>query len=240
MANQKVDQVIVNAISAWMSQNKLTLLNVASMCGVTPAAVRKWKVVGNKIRENKWVILFPQIKRFIPPELIKEDEAGKEQYISRELDAEALGKVQGIPLFTMEQLSELYPNLQSAKKYGIDLNSPTIPFLPRIPRAFRDMFAVIVGSGCDRVIPEGARLYTSTSMNDLTASSIAIVKTNDGRVVISDVEYDNSIMTLTDRSNGKKLVSGKISDVGRFVSWVFPVISYEVVPLRDGSLPMQQ
>lgn len=239
MANQTVDQVIANAISMWMSQNKLLLKDVASMCDVTPAAVRKWKVVGNKIRENKWEMLFPNIKRFIPAELLSEDETGKEHYVSREMDAEAMN-IQAIPLFTMGQLSDLYPNLQSAKKYGFDVNAPTIPFVARIQRVFHDMFAVIVDRGCDRTIPEGARLYTSTSVNDMTASKIAVVKTNDGRIVIADVEYDNSIMTLTDRRDGKKLVSGKVAEVGRFVAWMFPVISYEVVPLRDSSLPVQQ
>lgn len=229
----RVDTNIVNAIDEYLASVNGDYQDLARRIGVSPAAITKWRKVGNGITNAKWKLLFPVIKAFLPSERIYIDDSNSEQYSST---------LHGTNTYTFEPkyvptmisnieidaMTEYDNMLESIVQFGERINAKNIEYRPKHSNVAGVFAVTLTNKKCEPVLPKDAVLYVCTS--ETTRSNvISLVKTNDNKVFVARYQLMNGKFALLDVTNNKPIVCEKTTDARKIIQWIFPVLYYEVV-----------
>lgn len=229
MPNITVDSHILNAINSYMHDNRVNLKEFAALCGVSSPAAMKWRRKGNSIRETAWNRLFPLIRSRLSDNLIGVDEDGREYYIVQKEDPSKKCDCLFVPMFTEEEMEMFVPSLDTPEKYAASIGAQNVPFVPRAQnRLFSDIFCLCVGQGmANGVMPSGTRIFASSRLNDFMNSSCSVARI-DGRIQIVTFSKDGESITFRRLADGGTLAVGTLRELSSHISWIFPVLYYEV------------
>lgn len=229
----QVDSNIVKALDKYLRDNQIMAMDLASSLGVSPATITKWRKIGNGITDQKWDVLFPLLKKYLPVERIYINTAGVEQYSSAvqkesaySFDPKYVPAM--IPLFSTDDLAEYDNMLESATQFGKRTQAKQIEYRAKHPNK-QGVFALKVGNNdLAPVLPENSTLFACTSDTPISGN-IVIFKTTDNTVRIGRYEQNNSNFRIMAVGGNKQIATGKISEARTIIAWVFPVLFYEVV-----------
>lgn len=229
----RVDTNIVNAIDEYLASVNGDYQGLARKIGVSPAAITKWRKVGNGITDAKWKLLFPVIRAFLPSERIYIDDSNSEQYSSTlhgtsTYTFEPKYVPTMIPNIEIDALAEYDNMLESIVQFGERINVPNIEYRPKHSNVAGVFAVTLTNKECEPVLPKDAVLYVCTS--ETTRSNvISLVKTNDNKVFVARYQLMNGKFALLDVRNNKPIICEKITDARKIIQWIFPVLYYEVV-----------
>lgn len=226
----RVDRHIVAAIDRYQRDNKMTAKEMCEKLGISEPAFVKWRRPGKGILDRNWDILFPMIKPFLPKERFYIDQLGNEQYSSM---LEGAGGnpyfipryiPQMVPEFTSEELKAFPYIVQSVEQYAINLNAPRIEYRPRTQGAGAGVFALTVDFE-NGIIPVNSLVFASTELRPKDGSIVFFSDSNGelnlGRFQVSGQKY--SVAT------SGRYIEGSVTEIREKISWIFPVLYYEVV-----------
>lgn len=226
----RVDSHISAAIERYLRDNDMTAKELCIKLGISEPAMIKWRRPGNGIVQRNWEVLFPMIKQYLPEERMYTDERGEEQYSSL---LEGTGgnpyftpkyMPQMVPMFSFEQLENFPYIVKSIEQHSIDLDVKRIDYRPREKRTGSGVFAMKINFQ-NNVLPQNALLFASSELRPKDGCIVLFLNTA-GKLDIGAFSIDASrysIVTL----NGR--VEGAINSIRESISWIFPVLYYEVV-----------
>ena len=229
----RVDSNIVNAINEYLASVQGDYQDVARNVGVSPAAITKWRKVGNGITDSKWKKLFPIIRPFLPKDRIYIDDTGCEQYSST---------IANTPAYTFEPkyIPTMVPNvsfnslcdfdnmLESMLQFGKRIGAKEVEYRPKHSDVTGIWATAIPDKRYAPVLPEDAMLYICTSEAPQT-NRLVIIKTHDNKVIVARYQLLNGKFALLDIVTNKPIICEKIADARKIIQWIFPVLYYEVV-----------
>lgn len=226
----RVDENIAKAIERYLIEKNSTARELCKIVGISEPAMIKWRRPGKGILQRNWMLLFPLIKKYLPKDRIYIDENGEEQYSST---LEGTGGnpyfhpkfiPQMVPVFTFEQLSKFNTMIMTTEQYAIQLECPRIEYRPRIQGFGSGVFAMNVNFESS-IIPKGALLFASSEVRPKN-NSIVIFSDNAGNVKIGrySIIADKFSIVADDGKTG-----GSIEKIREKISFIFPVLYYEVV-----------
>lgn len=227
----RVDANIATAITNYLTENNLSAAELCKKLGVSEPAFVKWRRPGKGITQRYWTQLFPLIKPFMPPERIYVDGTGNEQYSSM-LDGTGGNPyfqpkfiLQMVPVFTANDLAEYPYIIKNIEQFAIDKNAPRIEYRPRAKNCGSGVFAVNydMESG---VLPKGALLFASSELRPKNGSLIVFLD-NSGAVQFGKyVQNDDEYTIIVNRGT---TIKGALNKISEKISWMFPILYYEVV-----------
>lgn len=229
----RIDSNIVTAIKDYVSSKKMELQQFAAEMNISGACVTKWMRVGNGITEQKWDVLFPKIKNFLPEDRIYIDDSGNERYLSAtESLSDYIFHPKYVPtmvhLVPLKKLVDFDNLIQSVSQFGVDIGAETVEFRHKHAEKSRIIAVQVDSDQYEPVLPVGATLYVCTSEAPKN-NGIVIVKDSDGKVNIARYVKEGRQFSLNDVSNGKSFAICDITQARKFIQWIFPVLYYEVV-----------
>ena len=229
----RVDTNIVNAINEYLASVQGDYIDVARNVGVSPAAITKWRKVGNGITDSKWKKLFPIIRPFLPKERIYIDDAGCEQYSSTIANTptytfEPKYIPTMVPNVPFENLADFDNMLESMVQFGKRIGANEVEYRPKHSDVNGIWATTIPDKRYAPVLPEDAVLYVCTSETPRT-NRIVVVKIHDNNVFIARYQLMNGKFALLDIVTDKPILCEKIADARKIIQWIFPVLYYEVV-----------
>jgi hypothetical protein len=227
----RVDANIATAITNYLTENNLSAAELCKKLGVSEPAFVKWRRPGKGITQRYWDELFPLIKTFLPPERIYIDGTGKEQYSSM-LDGTGGNPYftpkyipQMVPVFSVQEMKE-YPHIvQSIEQYAININAQRIEYRPRKQGCGSGVFAMNVDFE-NSVIPVGALLFASAEVRPVNG---CVIMFSDSSGEISIGRYTQTADKYSIEYGNDSTVCGLLSEIRAKISWIFPVLYYEVV-----------
>lgn len=228
----KVDTGIVKAIEAYLEENQIGYRDFADKLGLSPAAITKWRKVGNGITPMRWRKLFPLIKPYLPKDRIYIDDAGHEQYSSNsEHQSGYVFEPKFIPImvptFTLKQIAKFDDTLESVMQFGTKSKAPMVEYRPKHADKNNVFALTIDDDSMFPILPKESRLFVCASERPVDGSLVAVMPVDQepfiGRYSSSKGEY-----SITQIVGGRSL-SGKSKDARTAISWIFPVLYYEVV-----------
>jgi hypothetical protein len=229
----RVDSAIVTAIRDYITSRNIDQQQFAQEMGVSNPCITKWLKVGNGITEQKWKVLFPKIKNFLPKDNIYINDAGFENYSS---------SVKGVsgyifePKYTpamvhmipMTELAEFDNIVTSVTQFGSDIGAKKIAYHAK-HTGKNSVLAVNVDS--DKyapIIPRNTTLFVCADAPNV--GSLVVVKLNDGTVTLAKYSVDNDKQfALLDVVSEHPFAICKIAAARQLINWIFPVLYYEVV-----------
>ena len=229
----KIDTNIVKAVEKYLQDHQIGAMDLARILKVSPATMTKWRKIGNGITEAKWDILFPMIQKYLPAERIFINDAGVAQYSSAVpkestyfFDPRYVPAM--VPIFNAEQLSGYDNMLESVMQFGKHCKAKTIEYRAKHQNK-QGVFALKVGNNdLAPVLPENSTLFACTSDTPVSGNMV-IFKTTDNTVRIGRYEQNNYNFRIMAVGGNKQIATGKISEARTIITWVFPVLFYEVV-----------
>ncbi len=228
----KVDSNISRAIDSYLDDNNITAGAFARDMKVSPASVTKWRKVGSGINSVRWERLFPLLKMYLPAERIYIDDAGHERYSSATRHQsgyvfEPKYVPQMVPTFPLSDLSEFDDTLESVTQFGERRRASLSEYRPRHPVA-GGVFAVeLTDDGLAPVLPAGSKLFASAGERPHDAC-VVVVNADGGRMMIGRYRRNGDQFSVLDIAGGPVLLSGAVNDARRLITWIFPVLYYEV------------
>ena len=229
----RVDSHIVEAIDEYLASVQGDYQDVARIVGVSPAAITKWRKVGNGITDSKWKKLFPHIRPFLPKERIYIDDTGCEQYSSTIANAPTYTfepkyiptMIPNVPFGNLEDYDNM---LESIVQFGKRIGAKEVEYRPK----HSDVSGIWATSIPDKryapVLPEDAMLYVCTSETP-RSNRMVIVKTHDNNVFVARYQLMTGKFALLDIVTDKPILCEKIADARKIIQWIFPVLYYEVM-----------
>lgn len=229
----RVDTNIVNAINEYLASVQGEYQDVARIVGASPAAITKWRKVGNGITESKWKKLFPIIKPFLPNERIYIDDTGCEQYSSTIANTPAYTFEPKyiptmIPNIPFDNLSAFDNMLESMLQFGKRIGAKEVEYRPKHSDVTGVWATTIPDKRYIPVLPEDAVLYVCTSETP-RVNRMVIAKNHENNVIVARYQLMNGKFALLDIVTDKPIICEKIADVRKIIQWIFPVLYYEVV-----------
>lgn len=229
----KVDSEISRAIDRYLHDNKLTYDDFSKLMKVSPACITKWRKIGNGITNHKWGMIFPLIKKYLPADRIFIDDAGKEQYSSATLHQSSyVFEPKYIPLmvptFQLAELADFDDTLESIIQFGERSKVKLSEYRPKHPD-MSGIFAIVVAdNSLAPVLPEKTKLFACTGErpND---GCLVVANSANGKPVIGRYKRSKSNFYVSSVIDDKDLISGEIKDARNIITWIFPVLYYEVV-----------
>ena len=227
----KVDTNIVNAIESYLAENKIDYMNFAELIGVSAASVTRWRKAGSGITKMRWQSVFNLIRKYLPNNCIYIDDAGREQYLSiTSKPASQVYEPKNIPImvptFSLEQLSE-YDNLhESMTRFGTRIGAATSEYRPKLPDKSGVMIVLLTDDSLAPVLPRGTKLFVGTGERpedgNLVIAKLASAGLIVGRYLRGDDDFQiNGI-------NNELMIFGAVKEARNSITWIFPVLYYEV------------
>lgn len=226
----RVDSNISAAIDRYLKSNGMTAKELCKKLGISEPAIIKWRRPGKGILNRNWIDLFPLIKPYLPKERFYIDENGEEQYSST---LEGTGNnqyfipkymPQMVPVFSLQEITDFPYIVQSVEQYSANIKSERIEYRPRTQGCGCGVFAMTVEKE-NEFIPKGALMFLSTDVRPKNGSVILFMDSN------GDVNF-GSYQLIADKysisSTGNR-IGGAVSKIREKISWIFPVLYYEVV-----------
>jgi hypothetical protein len=229
----KIDSNIVTAIKDYVSSNQMELQQFAAEMNISGACVTKWMKVGNGITEQKWDVLFPKIKQFLPKDRIYIDDSGSERYLSgTENISNYIFNPQYVPtmihIVQLDKFADFDNLIQSVSQFGVDTGANTVEFRHKHSDKTGIIAVQVDSSQYAPVLPENSTLYVCTSEAP-KHDGVVVVKNSDCKVYIARYIKDGKQLSLNDINTGEPLATCNISEARKFIQWIFPVLYYEVV-----------
>ena len=225
-----VDSHISEAIEKYLKANKIPAKELCKTLDISEPAFVKWRRPGKGILPRNWGVLFPLIKPYLPKSRFYIDERGEECYSSL---LEGTGGSsyftpkyipQMVPVFTFKEIESFQYIVQSIEQYAIEKSANRIEYRPRVSFTGSGVFALNVDFE-NGIIPSGALLFASTELRPKSDGVTLFLESsggvNIGRFNVVDGKYFIN--------SGKETISGPILEISKKISWIFPVLYYEVV-----------
>ncbi|MDD3165299.1 MAG: hypothetical protein PHS97_05530 [Oscillospiraceae bacterium] len=227
----RIDSNIVSAIEAYLSENRIGYVEFSEGMGVSAAAITKWRKVGNGITKSRWEQIFPLIKKYLPTDRIYIDDAGHEQYSS------ATAKQSSyffepkyipikVPTFSLKQLEEYDDTLESVAQLGNRLKTQSSEYRPKHPEKSGVFAVVMADNDCDPVLPKGAKLFVCAGERPITGGMV-VAKPINGMPFVGKYNKSGNVFSIS-KLAGEDNIGGETKDARNIISWVFPVLYYEV------------
>ena len=230
----RVDSAIVAAIRDYIASRNIDQQQFAQEMGVSNACVTKWLKVGNGITDRKWHVLFTKIKNFLPKDNIYINDAGVENYSSSVKGVSAyIFEPKYTPamvhLIPMAELSEFDNIVTSVTQFGSDIGARTIPYYAKHTGKNSVLGVQVDSDKYAPIIPKDTTLFVCADAPNI--GSLVVVKLNDGTVMLAkySVDSDTKQFALLDVVSEKPFAICKIAAARQLISWIFPVLYYEVV-----------
>ena len=230
----KVDTNIVNAIESYLAENKIGYVIFAEMIGVSAASVTNWRKVGSGISQMRWQSVFKLIRKHLPKDRIYIDDAGHEQYLSvASKTSSRVFEPQYIPImvptFSLEQLLEYDDLLESVTQFGKRLGVATSEYQPKHPDKSGVMVVLLTDDTHAPVLPRGTKLFACTGERPEDRNLVIAKLVNAGLIVgrYFRGEDDFRITGISD----DLMIYGSVNDARNIITWIFPVLYYEVETL---------
>ncbi len=230
----RVDSNIVRAIDLFLAERRMNSCELAKSVGVSPAAMTKWRKVGNGIKPASWQILFPMIKKYLPKERLFIDDAGRLQYSS------SIPRQSGyffepkyvplmIPVLTLAQVATYDDTLETISQLAQRLQLKTIEYRPK-HSDMSSVFAVAIEDDAFHpVLPKGTTLFVTAGERPVN-NGLVLVFPVGGEPLLGRYERDGDQFSVLPVSGSKiPIVTGNVSDAKRILNWIYPVLYYEVV-----------
>lgn len=230
----KVDTGIVKAIEAYLEENQIGYRDFSEKMGLSPAAITKWRKVGNGITPMRWRKLFPLIKPYLPKDRIYIDDAGHEQYSSNsEHQSGYVFEPKFIPImvptFTLEQIAKFDDTLESVMQFGTKNKAPMVEYRPKHADK-SNVFAVTVDDDSMMpILPKGSRLFVCASERPVDGRLVVAMPLGK-KPLIGTYSRTGDFFAINEITGDKsKHIVGKARNARLILSWIFPVLYYEVV-----------
>lgn len=229
----KVDSHIVNAIESYLSEHQIGYVAFAEQLGVSAAAVTKWRKVGCGITQMRWRNLFTLIRKYLPKDRIYIDDAGREQYSSvAAKQSSYFFEPKYIPLmvptFTLDQLAEYDDMLESVTQLGSRLKVSSTEYRPKHPDKSGILAVALNNDDLGPILPHGTKMFICTGERP-TDDCLVIAKPVNGNPVVGRYSKSRDSFSIQNVCNGGNCITGKIKDARNIITWVFPVLYYEVI-----------
>ena len=230
----KIDSFIVNAIKKYMFDRQITAAQFAAEIGISPACAVKWRRVGNGITYQKWDVLFPKIKKYLPKDRIYLDDSGKERYMSSTEHVsnyvfEPKYVPSMVPFISLKHIVRFDNTLGSVMQFGQLMGADMVEYRPKHSNKTGIMAIRIDNRLYDPVLPYGAVLFVCTGDEALTEGCLAIAKDIHDEIFIGRYCKRRDQFAVTDLMSEKPLIIGETESPRKFIDWIFPVLYYEVV-----------
>lgn len=230
----KIDSFIVTAQKDYMRDRKITAQEFSREMKISPACAVKWSKVGNGITDEKWNLLFPEIKKYLPPERIYIDDSGKERYLSAtehvsDYVFEPKYVPAMVPLIQLKYLSAFDNVIESVAQFSMKIGAGTVEYRPKHPDKSGIMAIKIDDNLHAPVLPRDTTLFIATGGETISVGNLCVAKDIYGEIAIGHYCESKDQFAVTDMVTNKPLVIGEIEQARRFIQWIFPVLYYEVV-----------
>ena len=221
----KIDSFIVSAQKEYIRDRKM---------GISACCVTKWSKVGNGITNQKWDLLFPKIKKYLPKDRIYIDDSGNERYMSAtehvsEYVFEPKYVPAMVPLIPLKQMPKFDNTLNSVMQFGQRIGADMVEYRPKHPNKSGVMAVKIENRLFDPALPYDTTLFISTGGEMISDGCLVIAKDVNNEVFIGRYCKRRDQFAVTDLMSEKPLIIGEIESPRKFIDWIFPVLYYEVV-----------
>ena len=229
----KVDSHIVRAIDKYITDHGISYEEFARQQGVSCASITKWRKVGNGMTGKRWSKLFPVIKDYLPQDRIYLDDAQKEQYSS------ATAKQSSyvfepkyiplmVPVFSLKQIGTYDDTLESVTQLGIRFKAKEAEYRPKHKEKSSVFAVALTDNALAPFFPEKTTLFVCAGERPANDGLTIALPAGANIPVIGYYQRINDTFRVTTPS-GKVAISGKVADAKNLLTWIFPVLYYEVV-----------
>ena len=231
----KVDSHIAHAIDQCIAESKVSAEEFARQLGVSNASITKWRKVGNGITQIRWDGLFPLIRKYLPKDRLYIDDAGKEQYSS------AAAKQSSyffepkyvplmVPTFSLTQISAYDDTLESVTQLGERLRVPLSEYRPK-HKEKSSIFAIHLDDDLlAPVFPKRTTLFVCGGERPISGGQVVVFAAGAKQPIIGQyIRKGTEFSVVPADGNPKHAISGKVEDAKKLITWIFPVLYYEVV-----------
>ena len=231
----KVDSHIVKAIDLLIAEEKISFEELSKRLNVSNATITKWRKVGNGITKMRWETLFPMIRKFLPRDRIYLDDASREQYSS------AASKQSSyyfepkyiplmVPTFSLSQIASYDDTLESITQLGERLKVGMTEYRPK-HKDKSSIFAIRLDDDkLAPVYPRRTTLFVCAGERPDASGLVVVLPVDQKTPIIGQYIRNGGEFSIkpADR-NPKHAISGKVADAKKLITWIFPVLYYEVV-----------
>lgn len=230
----KVDTGIVKAIDTYLEKNSIGYRDFADSLGISPAAITKWRKVGNGITPARWKTLFPLIRPYLPEDRIYLDDLGHEQYSSNSThQSDYVFEPKFIPImvpaFHIADLEKYDDTLDSVTQFGVKLKAPLMEYRPK-HKDKSNVFALVLNDDqFGPVLPKNTRLFVCANERPVNGSLVVVMPHGQRPMIGTYSRTGDSYAISEITGNRSKHIAGKTRDARNAILWVFPVLYYEVV-----------
>lgn len=228
----KVDSHIVRAIDKFIADNGMSYEDFARKQGVSCASITKWRKVGNGITAKRWEKLFPLLKKYLPADRIFINDAQREQYSS--VAAKQSSYVFEpkyiplmVPVFSMKQIATYDDMLESVTQFGVRLKAKTAEYRPK-HKEKSSVFAVsLTDNALAPVFPAKTTLFVCGGER-AENGGLVLALTAGKKAILGTYKRQGDKFAVIS-ADGKTAAEGKVADAKKLLTWIFPVLYYEVV-----------
>lgn len=229
----KIDTNIVNALESYRKENNLSYIDLADRFNVTPAAITKWRKVGNGLSQDKWDLLLPLIKDFLPKSKFFLDDAGKEQYESN--SSNVSGYVFNpkyvpivVPKFNFVDLMSFDNTIDTITQFAKNRNITRYSDFKHKSIDSTGVFALEVdNSYAAPVIPTSSTVFVSSSTRPQNNSIVLVLSKHKKISLGKYLRIDDKIEIIDFKGNN--IIQFDSKNARDSIIWIFPVICYEVI-----------
>lgn len=231
----KVDSHIVNAINSLIADQKISFEELANRLGVSGATITKWRKVGNGITRMRWSELFPMIRKYLPKDRLYIDDAGKEQYSSAAAKQSSyFFEPKYVPLmvpsFSLSQIAAYDDTLESVTQLGERLRVPMSEYRPK-HKEKSSIFAIHLDDDLlAPVFPKRTTMFVCGGERPVSGGQVVVLAAGAKQPIIGTyLRKETEFSVIPADGNPKHAISGKVTDAKKLITWIFPVLYYEVV-----------
>lgn len=228
----KIDSHIVRAIDKFITENGISYEEFARQQKVSCAAITKWRKVGNGITPARWERLFPLLKKYLPQDRIFIDDAQKEQYSSAAAHQssyvfEPKYMPLMVPVFSMKQIAAYDDTLESVTQLGVRLKAKKAEYRPK-HKEKSSVFAVsLTDNALAPVFPVKTTLFVCAGERPVDGGLALTLPVGDGAILGTYKRQGDTFSVIA--PDGTPAIEGKVADAKKLLTWIFPVLYYEVV-----------
>lgn len=229
----KVDSHISHAIDQYINDNGISYEEFANRLGVSCASITKWRKVGNGMTSKRWATIFPLIKKYLPKDRIFIDDAQKEQYsstISHQSSYVFEPKYVPlmVPVFSLAQIGSYDDTLESVTQLGVRMKAQKAEYRPKHSDK-SSVFAIrLADDGLAPVFPKDTTLFVCAGERPADGGLSVALRAGTETPVIGFYKRIGDRFSVTTAA-GDEAISGGVADAKKLLTWIFPVLYYEVV-----------
>lgn len=230
----KIDSHIVKAIDKFIEENGISYEDFARQQKVSCASITKWRKVGNGITATRWERLFPLLKKYLPQDRIFINDAQKEQYSSAAakqssyfFDPKYVPLM--VPTFSLKEIADYDDTLESITQLGERLKAKLSEYRPK-HKDKSSIFAIqITDNKLAPVFPKRTTFFVCAGERP-ASSGLVLMLTADKIPVIGQYRRKGDEFSVTSADGEREhSIRGKVADAKKMITWIFPVLYYEVV-----------